>query len=370
MLSVWKRYEFGARTPISMSSYPGFLSSTDDYYQIGDLVIIETTLPNYNDELFRLIKPEAFPYWVRAMVANQLAISGPDWMEIFQKYNSGTYNCMWMVVDYGKFQPGEPLQKGLLTVGEQLPGYFHYEDQTQTLGYGYWPSYNAAVYPETARLIKQDQMQKVKGNSFSYEMVERAQIFRRDQGDILSDEGIQHILRYNKFQSDPIAHAEPCNQLACRSDLGKPGVRTAFGATDAKYTSSRLVQRGETVIQSGPTHDDQPVFDWRAVPELAAATPHVGHPDRFNFGWLVVGPDMSAHPWQSPDGWGAVGPLAWGLPAFVCMFMAAAGFVISAGLWRREPRSMDKPPDGYKYLEASPAASSISTACPETPTLP
>merc|ERR1719382_1425417 len=99
-------------------------------------------------------------------------------MEVFQKHNSGTYNNMWMVVDYGKFIPGRPLVDGTFTVGEQLPGYFHYEDQTHVLAYGYWPSYNRALYPEISRRCGQDDMVAKQGNYFSYQFTARAEVFR------------------------------------------------------------------------------------------------------------------------------------------------------------------------------------------------
>merc|ERR1719350_2493631 len=154
MVRTWKVYEFGSTPALAMSSYPGALSSMDDFYQVGDLAVFETTLPNYNNDLFELVVPETLPFWIRAMAANFMAKDGPEWMEIFRKHNSGTYNNMWIVVDYGKFVPGRPLAKGVLTIGEQLPGYFKWDDQTTVLSYGYWPSYNAAFYPETAALIK------------------------------------------------------------------------------------------------------------------------------------------------------------------------------------------------------------------------
>lgn len=372
MLRIFKRYEFGSSTPIAMSSYPGALSSMDDFYQIGNLVVMETTLPNYNNDLFALVRPEALPFWVRAMVANRLAKSGAQWMDVFQRYNSGTYNNMWMVVDYNRFTPGRPLPAGVLTVGEQLPGYFHYEDQTKVLSYGYWPSYNAAVYPKTAKLIKQDVMEGILGNKFSYELVERAQIFRRDQTLIESDEDMQRIMRYNRYHTDPIAHGDPCSQLACRADLDPNStLQKAFGAIDAKYTSLAHLRAGSTIVVSGPTHDDQPVFDWQLAPQLSAATSHVGHPQRFAFGWMVIGgPDLSASPWRSTSP--AVAESHF-IELYLATLVVATGVVFTAGVAgtvkRLRSRQVNRKGDSlnfegvYKHLPGDPSVPVHTPVC-------
>mmetsp|Transcript_43618 Transcript_43618/g.109516 ORF Transcript_43618/g.109516 Transcript_43618/m.109516 type:complete len:192 (-) Transcript_43618:363-938(-) len=181
---------------------------------------------------------------------------------------------------------------------------------------------------------------------------------------------MQRVMRYNQFQTDPIAHGDSCSQLACRADLAaEPIARQAFGAIDGKYTSSAHNRLGQAVIVAGPTHDDQPAFDWRLVPELAAATPHAGQPDRFDFGWLVVGPDMSVTPWQSSsDSDRNFSSAKVGLAVAMA---AAALLAASAGIFmtrQKKARDMsDSLPDTfYKNLQPSPA----STKCPSTPATP
>ena len=106
---------------IAMSSYAGTLFSMDDFYTLSSgLVTLETTLFVYNITLFDLVTPLG-TMWepVRVMVANRLARNGQEWTEIFRcvwfirlchvcheiffsRYNDGTYNNQWMVLDYNK----------------------------------------------------------------------------------------------------------------------------------------------------------------------------------------------------------------------------------------------------------------------------
>ena len=49
----------------------------------------------------------------------------------------------WMVLDYNKFIPGQPLIPGTLWILEQLPGMVEMADLTEHLNEnGYWASYN------------------------------------------------------------------------------------------------------------------------------------------------------------------------------------------------------------------------------------
>lgn len=116
---------------MSFSSYPGQAFSGDDFYVISSgLVTMETTIGNSNDALWNNTQPVGqVMEFIRAMVANRLADSGVSWTTTLKKYNSGTYNNQWMVLDYGKFKPGNRKPKpGLLWVLEQLPGIVKMQD--------------------------------------------------------------------------------------------------------------------------------------------------------------------------------------------------------------------------------------------------
>ena len=74
--------------------------------------------------------------WIRVIVANRMADDGAAWSEIFARFNSGTYNNQWIVVDYNKFTPGQPLADGVLWIVEQIPGMVEGADMTAALEFG------------------------------------------------------------------------------------------------------------------------------------------------------------------------------------------------------------------------------------------
>lgn len=58
----------------SFSSYPARLSSGDDYYTIGDhMVVQETTIGFSNKELQKYMNARAVMQWARNILANRLA---------------------------------------------------------------------------------------------------------------------------------------------------------------------------------------------------------------------------------------------------------------------------------------------------------
>lgn len=97
---IYKHYNFGYQNPaivgkqLSFSSYPGYLSSLDDFYQIWDsrLVVIETSNSIFNLTLYKQVQPESLFAWHRVRLANLISKGGDEWGSVLNTYNSGTYN--------------------------------------------------------------------------------------------------------------------------------------------------------------------------------------------------------------------------------------------------------------------------------------
>jgi hypothetical protein len=293
MTRIFKEYNFNFNHPsiksrnIFFSSYPATLASMDDFYVTSqDLVVIETTNPNFNNDLYSRLTPKSLLCWQRAMIANRLSSNSKEWTENFAIENSGTYNNMFMVLDMKLVDlENKAIQNGALHIIEQLPGYTETTDVTQFLKYGYWPSYNVPFAENVRVEAKILDMVKSKPELTSildYNTCARANILRRDQGNVSTMEDFKKLIRYNNYQKDPFSNMDPSLAIACRADL----VRSCQGAYDAKVSSVSLAKgkyKTFNIIQ-GPTYDNVPAFSWTNS-ESCKTDPHYGMPDEYKFEW-------------------------------------------------------------------------------------
>ena len=108
MTRVSKEYKFnlGAEAQtVKFSSYPGFSYSFDDWYATDTgFIYLETTSSVYNTKLYELCSPESLMTWIRAPIAGRLAKDAEHFSTLISKYNSGTYNNQWVVVDLKEFE--------------------------------------------------------------------------------------------------------------------------------------------------------------------------------------------------------------------------------------------------------------------------
>ncbi|XP_020505546.1 putative phospholipase B-like 2 [Labrus bergylta] len=311
MLRIMKKYIFAFNVSPSdqsllpggiqaFSSYPGSIFSGDDFYILSSgLVTLETTIGNSNAALWKYVEPlGTVMEWLRNIVANRLATTGKEWATTFSKFNSGTYNNQWMIVDYNHFTPGKTdTKEGLFVVLEQIPGQIVYTDKTQELlEKGYWASYNIPYYVDIFNASGCNELVEKFGPWFSLDQNPRAQIFRRNQTAVTDLDSMVRLMRYNNFKEDPLSRCDGCdppgngeNAISARSDLNPANGTYPFGAlrqrphggTDMKMTSYAMFRDYGMLAVSGPTWDQVPPFQWSTSPYKDLM--HMGHPDTWTF---------------------------------------------------------------------------------------
>lgn len=292
-LRIYKHYDFNlsglGRTKMSFSSYPGFLESLDDFYHMSSgLTMLQTTNNVFNHTLYTTVVPESLLAWQRVRLANHLATDGKTWGKLLAKYNSGTYNNQYMIIDRSKFIPKEAILDNALWIVEQIPTLVVYEDETNILRAGYWPSYNVPFFEEIYNKSGYPDVVAKQGPDVSYQLAPRAKIFRRDQGKVTDMESMKKIMRYNGYATDPYSEGDPCNTICCRADLRKTD-RSASGCYDTKVSDLSMAAKLQSFAINGPTRNggSLPPFSWTGPFQNAS---HLGLPTVYDFDFVTMQP--------------------------------------------------------------------------------
>lgn len=314
MLRMYKYYSFplpGAGTmhaTITMSSYPGMVSSGDEFYTLSDtMAVFDTSLVDlrltwYDDVAAAATSgspASTIPMFMHLMITNRLSKSGSDWASMYtERNNAGTLNGQFMVVDYNLFHPGQPLADNTFFVVETLPGKMHKKDMSQELQRaGYWASVDRPYFTDMRELAGFVAAQKSSGRMYSTNDNPRSTIFRTLTPNVQSLFGIRGVMRRNEwpYESDGagglLEPQEPSNAIAARSDIALLSP-IPNGAIDAKVTSRCLMLAMSVQAASGPTSDKQVPFRWTDNDSRAIfpGWPHVGMPNVWNFGWQQFTP--------------------------------------------------------------------------------
>jgi len=297
MLRTYKLYVLPLKVStgsvsVHMSSYPGYLFSSDDFYQLSPsmLTVTETTNDLYNPALFDLVEPGSVLLWLRTLVANRLATSGQQWAELVAAYNSGTCSNQWMIVDHKRFTPGQPtLQSDLLWAAEQMPGQFVSHDVTPILQeQGYWSSFNIPYFERTFLTSGYTTGCKSPLGDFvcGYKQNFRFLLFQEQQPSAVDLQSFKHVMMYNEWQSNPLQRSNAQYAISARYDL-RPEQPKAFGGIDGKITLDSWMRLPgaplRVEVYSGPTTQTQKPFCWTG--QWATQRP-VGQPECFDFPWV------------------------------------------------------------------------------------
>ncbi|EYC17341.1 hypothetical protein Y032_0031g2412 [Ancylostoma ceylanicum] len=309
MMRVLKLYKFAfdaKEVPghtVTFSGYPGQLASADDYtLTSGGLGSIETTIAIFNTSLYsdKYIKPEGQVHcWIRSTISNYLTSTPKKWVELFSRYNSGTYNNQWTVVDYKLFKPGKEIPgKDMLWILEQTPGSIRMEDVTWFLKkYSYWPSYNVPFIKDITMIAGFSEKAR-QFDWYKWGASPRARIFDRDHNKVVDIDTLTKLMRYNDYTHEEFARCN-CTPLpytaeggiSARGDLNTPngtyevesmGFRDHAGL-DYKGTNYEMFSKLRFRAWGGPPYDPLPVFDWSTTKVVAN---HFGQPQVWNFTYV------------------------------------------------------------------------------------
>ena len=277
---------------IIFSSYPATLSSIDDFYiNSHGLISIETTNALYNDSLYKFVNPNSLFAQERAMICNRISNSSKEWAENYIKYNSGTYNNQYMILDKNKINlVNKSIEQDAFYIVETFPGIGKVNNVTDVFKFGYWSSYNIPYDHELYNIsgIK-DLISKnsSKISTLDYDINARAKIFRRDHHTSDSLEGFKKLLRYNNYKNDPYSEGNPALSISSRADLNN-SCSTAY---DAKVgvLSEMFEGKIKFYLIGSPTYSEEygiEPFTWSKIPERCKKYNHYLTPDTFTFDWI------------------------------------------------------------------------------------
>jgi hypothetical protein len=99
---------------------------------------------------------------------------------------------------------------------------------------------------------------------------------------------MKRMMRYNKWQTDPLSLGDACNSISARCDLDPPSLTPyPFGAIDCKVTDAKMSPHMKSNAVSSPTWDSQPIFAWT---QEWQGIPHYGQPEIWDFEFVEMKP--------------------------------------------------------------------------------
>jgi len=309
MTRIFKYYNFhfdGAATmatKIAFSSYPGVITSTDNFYIMDSgLAVMDTSIEVLDPFLWDKVEDfptmPHIPNFVHLMATNRVAKNGAHWARLFQTQNTGTYTSQWMVVDYNRFRPDRDtlglwtdrgsVPDDTLWIVEAVPGTIHAEDMSFHLREdGYWPSFNRPYFDDVRKASGFENAQKSRGAIYSWLNNPRAQIFKKIAPTINTLQALKLLMTRNFYPNTGVNPIDPGHDISARMDLS-PIMPIPNGGIDAKVVNRCLFSKLQAQSISSPSHSAVPAFEWLNEDGLEKfpGMPHDGLPNRWDFNWV------------------------------------------------------------------------------------
>ncbi|XP_011700719.1 PREDICTED: putative phospholipase B-like lamina ancestor [Wasmannia auropunctata] len=282
MLRLLKKYTFGYHVlPISktrptstsvpsrsiiMSSYPGALSSHDEFYltqgENHELIIAGTPLTMTNRSLWNFMNAkDQVMSSAGVMAANRLAINGESWSRSMSLQNGIDVARQWVTL--------EP-RNGVVWLVEQLPELVRTADiSEQFAGADVLWAIGEVHLAETNVVINEKE---------NNDMAKSEPVVRL-QSNITTTEHFRRLMRGYNHEKSTIKNEDSAQILTNREDLER--VDLPFGIIDMKIVLADADGVESFEVTSGPSMlDNTQPFRWSTTfPNIS----HVGQPDLFDF---------------------------------------------------------------------------------------
>jgi hypothetical protein len=302
MTRIFKYYKFslgGSETiadQIAFSSYPGAVSSTDDFYIMDSgLAVMETSLVLLDQAAWRKVLDfpnyPHIPNFVHLMISNRMAKSAAHWARLFTDVNTGTQPSQWMVVDYNQFQASKPLRDNTFWLVETMPGTARSQDMSAYLRQNrYFASTNRPYFNEVRQASGHMEAQVSHGDLYSFDKNPRARIFKGEAEMTNVLYNMRKVMSQNRYPQTGVGIDEPGHEISARMDLIPGTFKIPNGGIDAKVTNNCLLKLMQVQAISGPSHQTLAPFHWmdQDGAEVWPGWPHLGQPNRWDFEFVQM----------------------------------------------------------------------------------
>ncbi|XP_011167263.2 putative phospholipase B-like lamina ancestor [Solenopsis invicta] len=285
MLRLLKKYTFGYHVlPISktsapvpsksiiMSSYPGALSSHDEFYLIQgesrELIVAGTPLTVSNHSLWNFMNAKnQVMSSVRVMAANRLATNGHSWSRSMSLQNAADVARLWITL--------EP-RDNVIWLIEQLPGLIRTTDISKKFT-------NTDVLWAIGEVHLSETNMAIGENEEEDDDETKNELVARLQNNITTAEDFRRLIRGDSHEKLTTENDDQSQILTNRGSLKK--VDLPFGIIDTKIILADADGVANFEATSGPIMlgSTQP-FQWSTTfPNVS----HIGQPDVFDFDSVI-----------------------------------------------------------------------------------
>ena len=236
----------GERLWVALSTAPGCIGSTDEFYLTGNKIAVAANkIASFDATLYQAITPYGVMGWMRSMIASLLSTTADDWINYSTEFSTFTDTKVSTIVDYDKYDRSADDESGMTPTGtvvvlETYPA----ADATTTTTNAYVKTdvsstladdkyvlvqnapytsetydtlgYTAAVGDNSTRIF-------YLGRENSSRIQNMADNYKINSSDLLS---MEKMIRYNSYKTDDYAVVaglsdvrDPCAQFGAHCEL-------------------------------------------------------------------------------------------------------------------------------------------------------